>query len=120
MPASVYGQVDSREVFDNFSSIVPPAGQVWGSSVPSAQATPPHPTFFSMNTPVGAPVEQQCGRAVHLDAHIVDLRTLKLHDFPADCGDLSAGEMVMAFFLFDAAACVQDDLKPPTPPIIIN
>jgi hypothetical protein len=119
-PASVYGQVDSRDVFNNFSSVVPPGGQVWGSSVPSDQATPPHPTFFSMNTPVGAPVEQQCGRAIHLDAHIVDLRTLKLHNFPADCGGLSAGEMVMAFFLFDAAACVQDDLKPPEPPIIIN
>ena len=49
-----------------------------------------------------------------------DLRTLIFTIFPADCGALSAGEMVMAFFLFDAAACVQDDPKPPAPPIIIN
>ena len=70
---------------------------------------------------VGAPVAQQCGRAVHVDAHIVDLGTLMLHDFPAECGALSAGELAMAFFLFDAAACVQNDMEPPAPPpIVVN
>lgn len=118
-PGSKYGEIASREVFNNFSSVVPPAGQIWGSSVPSQPTTSPNPTFFSMNTPVGAAVEQQCGRAVHVDAHIVDLRTLMLHEFPADCGDLSAGELVMAFFLFDAAACVQNDMQPPVPPPIV-
>jgi hypothetical protein len=72
-----------------------------------------------MTAPVVAAVEQQCGRAVHVDAHVVDLSTLMLHEFPADCGDLSPGELVMAFFLFDAAACVQNDMQPPIPPPIV-
>jgi len=119
-PGTTYGRIESRDVFNNFSSVTPPAGQIWGSSVPSEPTTSPHPTFFSMNTPAGAPAEQQCGRAVHVDAHIVDLRTLMLHEFPADCGSsLSPGEMVMAFFLFDAAACLQNDMEPPIPPPIV-
>ena len=119
-PGTTYGRIEARDVFNNFSSVTPPAGQTWGSSVPSQSTTSSHPTFFSMNTPVGAPAEQQCGRAVHVDAHIVDLRTLMLHEFPADCGSsLSPGEMVMAFFLFDATACVQNDMDPPVPPPIV-
>jgi len=118
-PGTTYGQIESRDVFNNFSSVTPPAGQIWGSSVPAQPTASPHPTFFSMNTPVGAPVEQQCGRAVHVDAHIVDLRTAMLHEFPADCGSLSPGELVMAFFLFDATACVQNDMEPPVPPPVV-
>ena len=114
--------IECRNVYDNFSSITKPGGQVWGSSVPDSPSTPSHPTFFSFNTPVGVPAEQQCGRAVHVDAHIVDVLTpsgdLKLQYFPDDCGSFSPGESVLAFFLFDAAACVQDDIKEPVPPII--
>ena len=73
-----------------------------------------------MNAPVGLPAEQQCGRAIHVDGHIVTTTPADFQRFPADCGTLSAGEMMMAFFLFDAAACVQDDAKPPAPPIIID
>ena len=61
----------SRRCVQQFQQHRPPSRAGVGIVGAPDQATPPHPTFFSMNTPVGAPVEQQCGRAIHLDAHIV-------------------------------------------------
>jgi len=42
--------------------------------------------------------------------------------FPGLCGTtLKDGEAAMVFFLFDLAACIQEDTTPPTapPPVIL-
>jgi hypothetical protein len=119
-PASEYGKILCEDVFDNFTSAAQPATQVWGSSEQGSPNTQ-HPRFITMNTPVGLPTEHQCGRAVHLAAHISNADPSKMRKFPDDCASfLAAGEMVMAFFLFDAAACLQDDVKPVEPPPVIK
>jgi hypothetical protein len=120
-PSEPYGKVSCSEVWDNFRSASPPAAQVWGVSAaaPETQATGALPRFVTINTPVGVPAEQQCGRAVHLDAHITSTFTRPINRYPADCGtEFEPGEEVLAFFFFDLAACIQDDRKPPTRPPI--
>jgi hypothetical protein len=68
--------------------------------------------------------DQQCGRAVHLDAHIRPLPTVVAGDdgprIPEECGrKLNTGEEALAFLFFDLAACVQNDTIPVAPPIIV-
>ncbi len=103
-----YGQVTPDTVFDNVWTIDPAKVQVFASSGP-----PTHPRYMTINTPVGVPLEQQCGKAVHLDAHINSLDSID-STFPAGCTNpISSGEASFAFFFFDLASCIQDDSQPP-------
>jgi hypothetical protein len=118
-PASPYGSVSCEQIWDNFTNANRAVTQVWGSST-SPSSTTPHPRFVTINTPAGLPVEQQCGRAVHLDAHITTALDVMIKSYPTDCGaQLENGEQVLAFFFYDVASCIQDDKKPPeVPPIV--
>src|ERR1017187_3516681 len=112
-PTDAYSQVSCDQVWDNFTGVTRPAWQVWATSA-SMSSGNLHPRFLSANTPVNVPLEEQCGRAVHLDAHV---SAAFGGQFPQGCGDaLQSGEQALAFFLFDVAACIQDDTKPPVPP----
>ncbi len=111
-PENDYGVVTSAEIFDNFSAARAGAAQVWGNSPESG-----HPRFITVNQPAGVPVAEQCGKAVHLDAHIAQLSPAEFMSFPDSCGEeLRNGEQVLAFFFFDLAACIQEDSKPVAPP----
>jgi hypothetical protein len=85
---------------------------------------------------VAAAPAEQCGRVVHLDAHIVEVppggrlsqgaervpghRPAGAPPFTEICGTtLSGPENVLVFFLFDLSACVQTDTAPPAPPPIV-
>jgi hypothetical protein len=133
-PTLPYGQIPAKEIFWNLVG-TPKSGQVWGRSAGNAPGQP-QPRFVTINTPAAAPADQQCGRVVHLDAHIVDAaRTSNLPPgtpavpgqapaaggaFPNNCGStLSGAEGVMVFFLFDLTACIQTDTAPPVAPPII-
>jgi hypothetical protein len=142
-PATVYGQLTSEQTFDNVRSVMPPSALAWASSVSSslpplppglpapmvadAGATgplpPSNPRIITVNTPAGMPADKQCGRAAHLDVHIVktDTTMVPLNAvFPVTCGtNLSKGEEALAFLFFDLAACIQDDTRPVLPPIIV-
>ena len=112
-PTSTYGAVSCEQVWDNFTNANRAVAQVWGSS-PAPMNTTPHPRFVTINTPAGLPVEQQCGRAVHLDAHITTALETRINTYPVDCGaNLENGEQVLAFFFYDVASCIQDRKSPP-------
>jgi hypothetical protein len=119
-PGLPYGTIESYVVYDNFVTVAQqPAAQVWGSSAPFTNPAEVHPRFITVNTPVGAAAGEQCGRAVHLDAHISPVMAQALMSFPRDCGSqLENGEQALAFLMFDVAACVQPDSAPIVPPII--
>jgi hypothetical protein len=120
-PGLPYAQIESSVVFDNFAGVMQGSAQVWGRSAPQDMPTRIHPRFLTINTPVGVGADQQCGRAVHLDAHVAPVSATNLRTFPGDCGTLLRnGEEALAFFLFDVAACVQDDTKPVVPPPIVE
>ncbi|MBX3193141.1 MAG: carboxypeptidase regulatory-like domain-containing protein [Labilithrix sp.] len=80
--------------------------------------------YLNVNTPVGKPVDQQCGKFVFADMHLYggdvqDPTTALPNDgFPGSCGkDLTPEEKALAFLFFDLAACVQDETKAPSAPI---
>jgi hypothetical protein len=75
------------------------------------------PRVFTVDTPVGKPTAMQCGRGVHLDAHIDSDQTVG-PGYPAKgCTEpLAPAEAMFAFFFFDLASCIQDETQPPKPP----
>jgi hypothetical protein len=121
-PSKVYGQLAADEVFGHLVAASPATAQVWGSSGPNSG-----PRIVSVNTPAGLPHDQQCGRAVHLDAHVFSTKRLPVgpisspqYSYPNICGkELRDGEEALAFLFFDLAACVQADDTPVVPPPII-
>ncbi|MBK7397372.1 MAG: hypothetical protein IPJ34_14020 [Myxococcales bacterium] len=115
---TTYGKVSCDYVFNNFSPADKTKSQVWASSlgVDGGAGTGNNPRFVTINTPVGKPVEEQCGKAVHLDAHINSSDTIDA-SFPAGCKSaIKQGEEAFAFFFFDLASCIQKDGEPPKPP----
>lgn len=78
-----------------------------------------HPIYFTFNTPVQAKPEEQCGRAVFTDLHVVDRQSSRPETIslcPFGAGGLDAQQKALEFLFFDLSACVQDDREPPRPP----
>jgi len=73
--------------------------------------------FYSFNTPVGRPADEQCGRGVYTDIH-VSSGDGSTGTFPANCttSGFTEQEKALLFLLFDLASCVQDEKNPPVPP----
>lgn len=78
------------------------------------------PRIYSFNAPIGQPPEQQCGRGVFTDVHIIATNPNVSVPFPQSCpaaaATLSAQELALVFLMMDMSACIQDDAKPPVPP----
>ncbi len=92
--------------------------QVWATAPFPGTGTPIQPIVVSANTPVGKPVEAQCGKAMHLNVHVNDTDKVDA-SFPAGCtSPMKQGEEVLAFFFFDLSACIQRDTEEPKPPPI--
>jgi len=75
------------------------------------------PKFYSFNTPIGTPADQQCGRGVYTDIHVSSGDTPG-GTFPANCttSGYTPQEKALLFLMMDLASCIQDDNKPPVPP----
>jgi len=123
-PASTFGEVTCSYVFNNLQSSDKSKSQTWASSdciapkctYPGAAGPGMHPRFVTVNTPVGKPVEAQCGKAVHLDAHINQSDTIDA-TFPAGCkSPILQGEEAFAFMFFDLSSCIQKEGEAPKPP----
>jgi hypothetical protein len=75
---------------------------------------------LSFNTPVGVAPENQCGKVVYSDFHVVpQLLEYAAPSFPNECHEaqtLTPQERVIEFMLFDLASCIQSDGQPPAPP----
>lgn len=115
------GEMPISQPRENVGGVVAPT-QRW---VYRAATSGPETTkYLSVNTPVGQPVEQQCGKFVFADMHLYggdvqDPATALPNDgFPATCGkELTPEEKALAFLFFDLSSCVQDDKLPPTAPV---
>lgn len=102
--------VTADAIYGNVTNLDPMRTQTWATS-PS-----PGPRVFTINLPVGVPVDQQCGRGVHMDAHINNTDQVD-GTYPNSCNTpLKPSENMLAFFFFDLASCLSDDKQPPQPP----
>ena len=72
---------------------------------------------FSFNAPVNASASDQCGQVVYSAFHVTGVEVDDGPAFPSYCdgGELTPQEKVLAYMLFDLAACVTDDTEPPAP-----
>jgi hypothetical protein len=110
-------QITIQQPRHDAEAAVPPAQRWIYSQGPS---TLQHYTF---NTPVSAPVDQQCGRVVFSDFHVTGANGTSADvPFPQECdnGPLTPQERVLEFMLFDLASCIQKDSAPPAPPTPIQ
>ncbi|AKV00117.1 Tryptophan synthase alpha chain [Labilithrix luteola] len=111
------GTASAEVVFGNIKSVDETKTQLWATSG-AMNRLPEGPRIFSANLPVGVSADKQCGKAVHIDAHVNSgLLDAVDKDYPASCKDvMKPSENLLAFFFFDLASCIQDDGEPPTPP----
>jgi hypothetical protein len=121
--SKVPGEMPISQVRENVGGVVSPT-QRWVYRNRTDPAIPQSTKYMSVNSPVGKPVEQQCGKFVFADMHLYggdvqDPATALPNDgFPGTCGkDLTAEEKALAFLFFELSSCVQDDSKPPSAPI---
>jgi hypothetical protein len=62
--------------------------------------------YMSFKTPVGAKMEDQCGKVVHADLHVSEDSDVN-SSFPAGCtAQLTPDEKAMIFLMFDLGSCV--------------
>lgn len=82
--------------------------------------------YLSANTPVGETPENQCGKFVFADMHLYSGDEqfnepgpdLPDNNFPSSCSkELTPEEKALVFLFFDLASCIQDEGRPPRPPL---
>lgn len=107
---------------DDIQAVDPMLAREWITlDSPTSPEAPKVVEYMSFNTPIGAPEEQACGRAVFTGLHVsnsVEDRTAQPPGFPGLCesSELTAQEKAVAFMLFDLSSCVQNEDKPPPIP----
>jgi hypothetical protein len=108
------GEVHPDFVFSNIQSLDPTKTITWANS-----PAPEGPRIFTVDTPVGVATSMQCGRGVHIDAHVDSYPQTVGAGYPTvGCGTpLKADEAAFAFFFFDLSSCISDEhMPPPKPP----
>jgi len=104
----------------NITSVPGPAGNAETSRrwISVKNGANDDPKFYSFNTPIGKPADQQCGRGVYTDIH-VSSSDVPGGTFPTTtckAPGLIPQEKALLFLLTDLASCVQDETKAPEPP----
>lgn len=108
--SSTVGKVPLKAVRKSLTELRDPA-------VPWIQKAGDSAKFFTVNTPISAATEDQCGRAVFSDLHITDAAgPSAIGSCPISSGGLNGQQKALEFIFFDLSACVQDDKVPPMPP----
>jgi hypothetical protein len=92
----------------DFTSVVAPT-QLWVS----VNQPGPRPMHMTFNTPVGSPPDQQCGRVVFSDIHVMNHASIPTNtNFPNECstGPMTPQERMLMFMIFDLGSCITPDI----------
>jgi hypothetical protein len=133
---SQMGQIEPDVTWGNIQYLDPSSTITWASSAyvassgfPPYGAPPPppasaggiEPRIFTVDTPVGDKSTEQCGRGLHIDAHVdqSDGQIVGPGYPTAGCGvPLKPDEAAFAFFFFDLSSCISNEhYSPPPPPV---
>jgi hypothetical protein len=104
------GEVNPDVIFCNVQSLNSAETVLWASSSQTGggcTGASPGPRIFTVDTPVMAPSNKQCGRGLHIDAHIDNTAQTVGPGYPTSgCATtLKADEAAFAFFFFDLSSC---------------
>ena len=95
----------------DLDAVISPAQRwVYGSDYFTSQI----PFQYTFNTPVAAKPENQCGRVLFSDFHVIDA-TSGGFKWPGACkaSPMTAQEKVFEYLLFDLSSCIKPDVPPP-------
>ena len=102
--SATLGQIQLGTKTYDASGIGPNATR-WLQATGSSGSTPTT-HYMSFNTPVGVPIENQCGRVVYAGMHVSSSGSVGT-SFPSSCGaTFTPDEKAFAFLLFDLTTCV--------------
>jgi len=113
-PSTTPGQIAFTTAQHSVDGIVAPT-QRWIYSTSSSSISTSSPTeILTFNTPVEAPIANQCGRVTFVDLHsaVATGSASPAMPFPTGCSSTSVPspeQRAMEFMFFDAAACAQSD-----------
>ena len=108
--SSTLGKIDLESTTNSIKTIKDPA-------VAWIQAPNNGAKYMSFNTPITAPPEEQCGRAVFSDVHMTDKAgPANIGACGLSSGSLNSQQKAVEFLFFDLSACVTDDKVAPQPP----
>jgi hypothetical protein len=109
-------------------STTPPTSQQW-MYIPATGSIQRSVQYMTINTPVEATPDNQCGRVVLTDIHVKEAPPPSgsgkddsdpTKPFPTGCKatGLSGQAKALEFLFFDLSACIQPDSTMPQPPIV--
>ena len=111
-----YGEIPLTCAPKDLASTKRTRSQRWIYDGPSGS-----PSYVSFNTPVTAPAEAQCGRAVFADLHVSRADQgldIPGQPFPSGCmsTEMSPQEKALEFMFFDLSSCIRKDSDTPEAP----
>jgi hypothetical protein len=117
--SSYMGGLPIADARYNSIGVNPPSTRwVYNQNTEQTQTQFPALLHYTFNTPVGSPDDQQCGKVLYSDFHVVASQSSSATTFPAECdsGPMSPQELALEFMLFDLSSCIQQEMAPPQPP----
>lgn len=99
------GQLQMSQLRHDFDAVSPPAVNLISLNDPVSGQIP---IQFRVDTPIGVPAANQCGRLSFLDSHPISTVDSIGMTFPAECpsGQLTPQQLAAAYTLFDTSNCL--------------